>query len=64
MIDFSKERICVTGGAGGGLGRYVCRQLRLRGVSSDRLIVPRQCGYDLTCEEDIRRCIEILTLVS
>ncbi len=54
MLDLSKERICVTGGAGF-LGRFVCDKLRQRGVSQDQLIVPRRKEFDLTLEADAQR---------
>ncbi|QDU70814.1 GDP-L-fucose synthase family protein [Mucisphaera calidilacus] len=53
-MDFSQERVVVTGGAGF-LGRSVCAKLRERGVSDDRLIIPRRKDYDLTLEADVAR---------
>lgn len=52
MMDLSKERVCVTGGAGF-LGRFVCDLLRQRGVSDDNLFIPRRAQYDLTREADV-----------
>lgn len=53
-LDWEQERVCVTGGAGF-LGQFVCAQLRERGVSDDRLFVPRRKDYDLTREADVAR---------
>ncbi|HMP03322.1 MAG TPA: GDP-L-fucose synthase [Gemmatales bacterium] len=47
MLDLTRERIAVTGGAGF-LGRVVCQQLRERGVAAEQILVPRQRDYDLT----------------
>jgi GDP-L-fucose synthase len=52
--DFATQRFVVTGGAGF-LGRFVCDRLRRRGVSEDRLFVPRRRDYDLTREADVQR---------
>ena len=57
MIDLAGKRIVVTGGAGF-LGRAVCRVLRERGVSDDRLFVPRRRDFDLTFEGDVKRLYE------
>jgi GDP-L-fucose synthase len=54
MTDLSSKRIVVTGGAGF-LGRAVCRVLRERGVSEERLFVPRRRDFDLTFEGDVKR---------
>ena len=54
MTDLSSKRIVVTGGAGF-LGRAVCRVLRERGVSDERLFVPRRRDFDLTFEGDVKR---------
>ena len=53
-MDWSTARVCVTGGAGF-LGQAVCARLRVRGVSDDRLFIPRQKDYDLTVEADVVR---------
>ena len=53
-IDWNNDRVCVTGGAGF-LGGFVCEQLRERGVTDDRLFVPRRKDYDLTKEADVVR---------
>lgn len=57
MMDLSKERVCVTGGAGF-LGRCVCQKLRGRGVPGANLFVPRRSRYDLTREGDVARLYE------
>ena len=54
MTDLSSKRIVVTGGAGF-LGRAVCRVLRERGLSEERLFVPRRRDFDLTFEGDVKR---------
>ena len=54
MLDWSALRVVVTGGAGF-LGRVLCRELRERGVSEDRLCVPRRKDYDLTQQADVGR---------
>jgi GDP-L-fucose synthase len=48
-IDFSSDRIVVTGGAGF-LGSFVCETLAHRGVPTDHLSVPHRSDYDLTHE--------------
>ena len=53
-MDWSAVRMCVTGGAGF-LGQAVCKLLRDRGVSEDRLFIPRRKEYDLTHEADVVR---------
>lgn len=54
MLNYATDRIIVTGGAGF-LGQHVCDLLRERGVTEDRLFVPRSCDRDLTAEaESIR----------
>lgn len=45
-IDLKKASILVTGGAGF-LGSYVVKQLRLRGVKPENLIIPRSKEFDL-----------------
>ena len=57
MTELSGKRIVVTGGAGF-LGRAVCRVLRERGVSEDRMVVPRRRDFDLTVEADVERLYE------
>ena len=52
MWNWQQERVIVTGGAGF-LGQVVCDLLRQKGVSSDRLIVPRSREYDLTNRQDV-----------
>lgn len=54
MLDITKQRIVVTGGAGF-LGQFVCKQLRQRGVPDNRVFVPRSADYDLTTELGVIR---------
>ena len=54
MMDLSKKRIVVTGGAGF-LGRAVVRVLMRRGVAAERIVVPRRRDYDLTVESQVER---------
>jgi GDP-L-fucose synthase len=57
MIDLATKRIVVTGGAGF-LGQSVCRRLAERGVSPERIVVPRRRDFDLTIEADVDRLYE------
>jgi GDP-L-fucose synthase len=57
MTDLSAKRIVVTGG-GGFLGAAVLRVLRQRGVSDEKIFVPRRREYDLTVESDVDRLYE------
>lgn len=52
MMDLSRKRVVVTGGAGF-LGRVVCSKLRQRGCT--QLHVPRRKDYDLTTEHGVSR---------
>ena len=54
MLDWNTQRVTVTGGAGF-LGKFICDKLRQRGVSDDRLFIPRRKDYDLTVEADVKR---------
>ncbi len=54
MLNYATDRIIVTGGAGF-LGRHVCALLRARGVTDDRLHVPRSASCDLTAEANVAR---------
>lgn len=54
LMDWSKERVCVTGGAGF-LGRQVVEKLRQRGVRPEQIFVPRRKDFDLTHEADVVR---------
>ncbi|MEO0478923.1 MAG: GDP-L-fucose synthase [Planctomycetota bacterium] len=51
-IDWSGQRVCVTGGAGF-LGRVVCDGLRKRGAKE--VLVPRSKDYDLTDQTAVER---------
>jgi GDP-L-fucose synthase len=57
MIDLATKRIVVTGGAGF-LGQSVCRRLAERGVSPERIVVPRRRDFDLTIEAHVDRLYE------
>ena len=46
-FDWSNARVIVTGGAGF-LGRHVIQGLNARGVTDDRIFIPRWKDYDLT----------------
>ncbi len=52
MIDWSRTKVTVTGGAGF-LGRVLCQRLRRRGCR--RIHIPRRSRYDLTTEDGVRR---------
>ena len=54
MLDLTRQRICVTGGSGF-LGRAVVATLHGRGVSDDRIFIPRRADYDLTNEDAVAR---------
>jgi len=56
-VDWATDRVVVTGGAGF-LGTFVCEGLRRRGVSDDRILIPRRKDYDLTVEADVLRMYE------
>jgi GDP-L-fucose synthase len=51
MIDLSKSRVCVTGGAGF-LGRYLVAELQRKGCKD--IFVPRSADYDLRDEADVQ----------
>jgi len=57
MLDWSKTRVTVTGGAGF-LGRCVCKRLRQRGCK--RIDVPLVEDYDLTSESAVERMYDQL----
>ena len=46
-VDWNSARVIVTGGSGF-LGGVLCDRLRAKGVSDDRLFVPRRRDFDLT----------------
>lgn len=56
--DLGGKRITITGGAGF-LGSAVCAALRRRGVTPDRLFVPRRRDFDLTREADVERMYDV-----
>ncbi|MFN0010722.1 MAG: NAD-dependent epimerase/dehydratase family protein [Phycisphaerales bacterium] len=56
MLDWSTQRVIVTGGAGF-LGRAVVAVLRARGVSDERMVVPRAAQCDLRRPEEARRLV-------
>lgn len=53
-IPLTNKNIIVTGGAGF-LGRFVIDALKLRGVQSANIFIPRRKDFDLTCEADVLR---------
>ena len=56
MLDWSKQRVIVTGGAGF-LGRAVVGVLRARGVGAGQMVVPRAADRDLRRPEEARRLV-------
>jgi GDP-L-fucose synthase len=54
VLDLTKERIVMTGGAGF-LGRRLQRELLLAGVSQDAIRIPLIEDFDLTREDDVDR---------
>ena len=57
MLDLTKERIVITGGAGF-LGVHLQNYLRQQGVPKDSILVPLVEDYDLTKEPDVVRMYE------
>ena len=55
MLDLSRHRITVTGGAGF-LGSFVAQALRARGAQD--IFIPRRRDYDLCTPEGIRRLFD------
>lgn len=53
-LDLARARVVVTGGSGF-LGRVLCGKLRDRGVTADRLFIPRRAEFDLTSEVACQR---------
>jgi GDP-L-fucose synthase len=60
MMDLSKERIVVTGGAGF-LGKNVQAQLKLAGARPENILVPTIEEYDFTHEADVVRMYESMS---
>jgi GDP-L-fucose synthase len=54
MLDFSRERIVITGGAGF-LGKWLQKDLLNRGLKPENMLVPLIDDYDLTKESDVGR---------
>lgn len=54
MLDLTRQRILITGGAGF-LGRAVVEMLRARGVSDEQLTIPRRAEVDLVDERAVAR---------
>jgi len=54
MIDLTRDRIVVTGGAGF-LGKRLQAELRANGVPEQNLLVPLIEDFDLTREADVAR---------
>lgn len=52
--DWTTQRVIVTGGSGF-LGRHIIRGLHARGVTDDRIFIPRRRDYDLTEQDDCIR---------
>ncbi|MEM9065849.1 MAG: GDP-L-fucose synthase [Planctomycetota bacterium] len=53
-LDWQSARVILTGGAGF-LGRHVVEELHGRGVTDDRIFIPRRKDFDLTAEADVKR---------
>lgn len=54
MIDLSKKRICITGGAGF-LGRQIVAKLSQQGAKN--VVIPRSVNYDLRTQINVRRLL-------
>ena len=59
MLDLTKERIVVTGGAGF-LGQCLQSELRDAGVPPENILVPRREDFDLTHEQDVLRMYQVM----
>ena len=56
-MDFTKERVVITGGAGF-LGKYLQQKMLDRGLGKENLLIPLIEDYDLTKEDDVIRMYE------
>ena len=59
MMDFAKERVVITGGAGF-LGKYLQKKILGRGLAKENLLIPLIEDYDLTKEADVIRMYDLM----